>query len=594
MYLPANGWLWHPFSTMPAAADHNVVYLGGTAQTGLGNGSWAEWQLAGYDANGVNADPLLVNVTPGFEDLRLQVGSPARDLIPTSTLTQDAFGNPRPMGLRYDAGAHEYPEPEIEVSLGSTGITSGGAIHLGNVYTVGEGRAFTIHNPHPADLLLTGTPAVALIPGANCDIATGVATQPGLVVIPGAGSTTFTLWIDPATTGPFGLHVSIDNNDADESPFTFTLTGTGVINAPAQANPAPGSSFSGAASPFTLDAAPGVVLSNADISLTDAEGDTITVTAITPPATMPTGITGPSPPPPGHPLTLTWTGVANAANPPGVYTWAIEFEDSLSGIGATCSATINILDLPPTHVPAGTTTGNGSAGTPYRREFTQGGTGAVSVDLATVTDPNTSQPLSLGSITPGGSNPSGGAGIVLSLAGGLLTATPGGTLVDADRGTHTFDVEVTDGTNTVTIAVEIEVLGIPPSFTSVPVTTAVPGSPYLYTVTAYGSPTPTLAVTSTLPAWLSFNAATGELAGTPGNVDARKTFTVTLTATNSMMPVAVQTFAIEVDRSPDAKPGESEESGCAHTGNAGRTMLWFALLALGVALRFHTRPAKHP
>jgi hypothetical protein len=463
VYLGGQARLWHFQSTMPASADHNVVYLGGTAQTGVGNGSWADWQLAGYDANGVNADPLLVNVTPGFEDLRLQAGSPARDLIPASTLTQDAFGNPRPMGLRYDAGAHEFEEPEIAVRLNATDITHAGAFSVGTIFTVGEARTFTIHNLCPSDLHLTGSPSVMLAPGANCGPATAITTQPALTTIPYLSSTTFTVQIQPAAPGLFDLQIAINNNDADESPFYFTVTGTGVVNAPAQADPAPGSSFSGPANgPMVLAVSPGAALANAVIDLSDAEADPITVTSITPPGTPPTGITGPTPPAPGHPVTLVWSGVADAFNPPGAYSWVVEFVDAVSGTPVACTVTIAILDVPPAHLPAGMTSGAGSPGNPYLAAYLTGADSAQVTELCVLSDANATQTVGVGAVVPGAGNPSGGAGFVIDIAGGMLRVAPAGVLLAADEGTHEFTVTITDSTNLVDAHVRLTVSPPPP------------------------------------------------------------------------------------------------------------------------------------
>jgi hypothetical protein len=92
----------------PSYADFNVALLFGQATMfGLAP-TWNDWQGNGMDPNGFYGDPLLVNVAPGQEDLRLLPSSPARDLVPSSTLAADVFGNPRPFGAGYDAGAHEF------------------------------------------------------------------------------------------------------------------------------------------------------------------------------------------------------------------------------------------------------------------------------------------------------------------------------------------------------------------------------------------------------------------------------------------------------------------------------------------------------
>ncbi len=109
----------------PLHADRNVVYMGGQAKMSWGTTDWALWQSWGLDANGVNADPQLMSVTPGAEDLRLLPNSPARDLIPSSSLTDDVLGNPRPWGSGYDAGAHEFNNYPAEASLAAGSSLAG-------------------------------------------------------------------------------------------------------------------------------------------------------------------------------------------------------------------------------------------------------------------------------------------------------------------------------------------------------------------------------------------------------------------------------------------------------------------------------------
>jgi len=63
--------------------DHNLYWAAGEDLNSLGdaltpNGTWAQWNEAGYDNNSVVADPLFVD--PGNDDYRLQPDSPARKL----------------------------------------------------------------------------------------------------------------------------------------------------------------------------------------------------------------------------------------------------------------------------------------------------------------------------------------------------------------------------------------------------------------------------------------------------------------------------------------------------------------------------------
>jgi hypothetical protein len=137
-----------------------------------------------------------------------------------------------------------------------------------------------------------------------------------------------------------------------------------------------------------------------------------------------------------------------------------------------------------------------------------------------------------------------------------------------------------------TQAFQIDVGGVAPVFTSTPIMEATPKSLYTYTATATGTPAPTLSVTSALPAWLNFDPVTGALSGTPGNSDAKTTVQVTIQATNTVAPDAMQTFTIQVARSPDAKKSDSDNKGCvsSDSGSLAPTiaLILLALLALGL------------
>jgi hypothetical protein len=84
--------------------------------------SWSDWRAGGYDANSLNADPVVVGAFgSGPRAYVLTAGSPARDHGRTITDalrgmgTQDTFGAWIPQGSSYDIGAAEYrltlPDP---------------------------------------------------------------------------------------------------------------------------------------------------------------------------------------------------------------------------------------------------------------------------------------------------------------------------------------------------------------------------------------------------------------------------------------------------------------------------------------------------
>jgi hypothetical protein len=131
IYLSGSVYCWHPYGRLPLTADYNVVYLDNGAQM-TSTGGWAAWQAAGYDPNGVNADPLL------GPDRELTAGSPAIDLIPASSLTEDINGRPRPMGAGFDAGAAEFPAPFVAVEHNAAIVRNGQTFDAGAIPLTGE------------------------------------------------------------------------------------------------------------------------------------------------------------------------------------------------------------------------------------------------------------------------------------------------------------------------------------------------------------------------------------------------------------------------------------------------------------------------
>jgi hypothetical protein len=111
----------------PVQANYNIFHVAGAGKLFTGTADWAWWQGQGLDPNGLNTDPLLVSVTPGQEDLRLLPSSPARDLVPSGALTSDVFGNPRPFGAGYDAGAHEFSNFPVVADVAAGSAFNGSA-----------------------------------------------------------------------------------------------------------------------------------------------------------------------------------------------------------------------------------------------------------------------------------------------------------------------------------------------------------------------------------------------------------------------------------------------------------------------------------
>jgi len=88
-------------------------------------------------------------------------------------------------------------------------------------------RTFTIENSGGANLNLTDSPHVVVSGTHAADFS--IISQPTSPVVFGGGKTTFQVKFDPSDTGLRGAIISIENNDFDENPFTFSIQGMGNI-----------------------------------------------------------------------------------------------------------------------------------------------------------------------------------------------------------------------------------------------------------------------------------------------------------------------------------------------------------------------------
>ena len=98
----------------PENIDYNLYYAPNstdiTAYEGTGK-TWQEWKGLGYEANGLNADPLLTGVLS--RNFRLQGNSPAINagVDLGQAYAVDRNGVRRPVGAAWDMGAFEYCPP---------------------------------------------------------------------------------------------------------------------------------------------------------------------------------------------------------------------------------------------------------------------------------------------------------------------------------------------------------------------------------------------------------------------------------------------------------------------------------------------------
>jgi uncharacterized repeat protein (TIGR01451 family) len=126
-----------------------------------------------------------------------------------------------------------------------------------------------------------------------------------------------------------------------------------------------------------------------------------------------------------------------------------------------------------------------------------------------------------------------------SLTSGVVSfATAGTCTIDADQAGGSGYADAPQATQTITIdQAPAFVLASPP-------TTATEGQPYSYTFTASGSPAPSYALAAGAPSWLSVNASTGTVSGTPPA--GTTTFSYQVTATNPAGAVTAGPFTVNV------------------------------------------------
>jgi len=187
-------------------------------------------------AGNISADPLFTDPVAG--NYTLQPTSP-------SIGVGDNASSPGPYDLRgvgfprildgdidgnaiIDMGVFEAPDtlPEIDVLDGSTSILDNTGMASFGVTTVGTPitKIFTVQNLGTADLILT--PPITLPVGYT------LVSNFGTTTVTPASSTTFEVQLDATIAGVFSGTLAFDNNDLDENPYNFVISGTVLTPTP--------------------------------------------------------------------------------------------------------------------------------------------------------------------------------------------------------------------------------------------------------------------------------------------------------------------------------------------------------------------------
>jgi hypothetical protein len=137
--------------------------------------------------------------------------------------------NEHPYDWTISGNAGTPPAPEIDIFRGAAlPIADGGLDSVGNAASGSAlNLTYSIANTGTTSLTLSGVPVVAVSGLVNCTVNI-VAAPPASVAV--SGSANFTLEITPAAAGAFSVVLSIANNDPNENPYDWTISGTGTTS----------------------------------------------------------------------------------------------------------------------------------------------------------------------------------------------------------------------------------------------------------------------------------------------------------------------------------------------------------------------------
>ena len=477
-------------------------------------------------------DPQFVNPTdndsPPWGDFHLLSSSPAIGAgTAVAGLTDDADGNPRPVGNRYDIGPYEYqgatkpPAPVINSATSASG-------------TVGTAFSYTISASNtPTSFNATGLPS-----GLSVNTSTGVISG-----TPSAAGTS-SVSLSAANAGGTGTATLALTINAAKSPAP-------VINSATSASGTVGTAFS-----YTISASNTPTSFNATGLPAGLSVNTSTGVISGTPSTAATSNISLSAANAGGTGTATLALTINAAKPPAPVIYSAT---SASGtVGTAFSYTISASNTPTsfnaTGLPSGLSVNTSTgviSGTPSTAATSSislsaanaGGTGTATLALtinaakppAPVIKSATSASGTVGtafsytisaSNTPTSFNATGlPSGLSVNTSTGVISGTPSA----AATSNISLSAANAGGTGTASLALTINVAKPPaPVINSATSASGTVGTAFSYTISASNAPT-SFGATG-LPAGLSVDTATGIISGTPSVVG---TSSVSLSATNA-------------------------------------------------------------
>ena len=296
----------------------------------------------------------------------------------------------------------------------------------------------------------------------------------------------------PTTAGTYSVTVTATDTTGASGSAAFTITVSPAANTVTVTNPGSQAMTVGAAASLQITA-------------TDsASGQTLTYSA--------TGL------PPG--LSISSSGlISGTPTTAGTYSVTVTATDTT---GASGSAAFTITVSPAPQVISFTAPATGTVGKSATLTATGGGSGNPVVFTV---------------------DTSSGAGVcnVSGTNGATVTYTAAGScVIDANQAGNADYTAAPQVTATITVdQAPAFVMDSPPL-------TAVAGQAYDYTFEASGTPAPTYALATGAPPWLSVNASTGEVTGTPPA--GTTSFSYAVTATNTAGTATAGPFTVTVGK----------------------------------------------
>lgn len=247
--IKGGGILIQDGSSKPSLSDQ--THFGGTLSTSgsisrsftiynTGSGTLNLTNAPAVVINGANADDFSVTsqpasaILPGGSSTFTVLFDPVASGVRTASISivnNDLTENPYNFSIQGESDLSDIDIKSKGVSImdGSTLSYQDTNVTYFGITPIAGGsilQTFTIYNTGFTDLHLTGSPAV-VISGTNASDFSVI--TPPANSIPPSGSTTFSILYDPVDWGPRSASISIANDDPDENPYNFAISGRGSI-----------------------------------------------------------------------------------------------------------------------------------------------------------------------------------------------------------------------------------------------------------------------------------------------------------------------------------------------------------------------------